>query len=86
MDTEADNINALFHMALERVSFLPFGLLIDMWRWDVFNGTVPKAEWNNHWWNLREKYQMVYSPVDRPDASFDPGAKFHVPADSQYIA
>jgi peptidyl-dipeptidase A len=85
-DSEADNINALFKMALERVAFLPFGLLIDKWRWDVFSGEVKEEKWNEHWWELREKYQMVRPPVDRSENDFDPGAKYHIPADSQYIA
>lgn len=85
-DSEADNINALFHMALERVAFLPFGLLIDKWRWDVFSGDVKEDKWNEHWWSLREKYQKVRAPSTRGEEFFDPGAKYHVPADSQYIA
>ncbi|XP_055587303.1 angiotensin-converting enzyme-like [Uranotaenia lowii] len=85
-DSEADNINALFSMALERVAFLPFGYLIDLWRWDVFSGQVPESDWNRHWWNLREKYQKVYAPVPRSEEDFDPGSKYHVAASSQYIA
>lgn len=85
-DSEADNINALFHMALERVAFLPFGLLIDKWRWDVFSNEIPESDWNKHWWDLRKKYQKVEPPTERSEDFFDPGAKYHVPADSQYIA
>lgn len=85
-DSEADNINALFHMALERVAFLPFGLLIDKWRWDVFSGEVKEDKWNQHWWNLKEKYQKVKAPSERGEEFFDPGAKYHIPADTQYIA
>jgi peptidyl-dipeptidase A len=85
-DSDADNINALFSMALERVAFLPFGLLIDKWRWDVFSGEVKEADWNKHWWSLRKKYQNVEAPSDRTEAFFDPGAKYHIPADYQYIA
>lgn len=85
-DSEADNINALFKMALERVAFLPFGLIIDMWRWDLFSGKVNETQWNQHWWELREKYQKVKAPTKRGEEFFDPGAKFHIPADSQYIA
>ena len=85
-DTEEDNINALFKMALERVAFLPFGLLIDKWRWDVFSGEVKEDKWNAHWWSLREKYQKIKAPIDRSENDFDPGAKYHIPADSQYIA
>lgn len=85
-DTEADNINSLFYMALERVAFLPFGLLIDKWRWEVFSGKVTKDNWNKRWWELREQYQKVAPMTTRNETFFDPGAKFHVPADSQYIA
>lgn len=85
-DTKQDNINALFKMALERVAFLPFGLLIDKWRWDVFSGSVKEDKWNQHWWELREKYQKVSPPSTRNESFFDPGAKYHIPADSTYIA
>lgn len=84
-NTAEDNINALFKMALERVAFLPFGLLIDKWRWDVFSGAVPETQWNKHWWDLREKYQKVSAPVSRNESDFDPGAKYHVPSDTPYI-
>lgn len=84
-DSEADNINALFNMALKRVAFLPFGLLIDKWRWDAFSGDVAEANWNAHWWALREQYQKVAAPSDRPEEFFDPGAKYHVPSDTPYI-
>ena len=85
-DTKEDNINTLFRMALERVAFLPFGFLIDKWRWDVFSGDTKEENWNKHWWDLREKYQKIYAAVDRTEEYFDPGAKYHVPASSQYIA
>lgn len=81
-----NDINALFKMALERVAFLPFGYLIDKWRWDVFSGNVPKNEWNSHWWKLVKTYQKLEPPIERGEDDFDPGAKFHVPANSQYIA
>lgn len=73
-------------MALQRVAFLPFGLLIDKWRWDVFSGAIPENQWNQHWWNLRQRYQKIQAPSVRGEEFFDPGAKYHVPADSQYIA
>lgn len=85
-DTIDDNINTLYKMALERVAFLPFGLLIDKWRWDVFSGVAKEENWNKHWWDLRAKYQKVSPPFDRNESDFDPGAKYHVPANSQYIA
>lgn len=72
-------------MAMDRVAFLPFGLLIDKWRWEVFNGSVPETEWNQRWWQLREEYQKIVPPSPRSEVHFDPGAKFHVPADTEYI-
>jgi peptidyl-dipeptidase A len=71
-------------MALDKVAFLPFGLLIDQWRWKVFAGEVPPARYNAAWWELREKYQGLKPPVPRSEADFDPGAKYHVPANVPY--
>lgn len=86
-DSYEDNINALFSMALERVAFLPFGYLIDKWRWGVFDGSIEETEWNKQWWELRRKYQKITEPEgERGESFFDPGAKYHVPADSQYMS
>lgn len=79
-------INALMQMALERVAFLPFGLLIDKWRWDVYDGNVTKENWNERWWHYRRTIQGLSAPVERAATDFDPGAKFHIPGNSQYIA
>jgi peptidyl-dipeptidase A len=78
-------INYQMKMALDKVAFLPFGLMIDKWRWDVFSGKTPKAKYNEAWWALRAKYQGVAPPSPRSEADFDPGAKFHVPASTPYI-
>jgi peptidyl-dipeptidase A len=86
-DTYEDNINALFLKALDRVAFLPYGLIMDMWRWEVFSGETDKASWNKRWWELREEYQKVSAPIERDDEKdFDIGAKYHIPYDSQYIS
>lgn len=86
MDSTENSINALYLEALKRIAFLPFGLLIDKWRWDVFSEKVPETDWNKHWWDLRRKYQKVTPPVARSETDFDPGAKFHVPDNSAYIS
>jgi peptidyl-dipeptidase A len=78
-------INEQMKMALEKVAFLPFGLLIDKWRWDVFSGKVPPADYNAAWWRLKEKYQGVSAPVPRNGDDFDPGAKFHVASSTPYV-
>ncbi|MBP7149741.1 MAG: M2 family metallopeptidase [Acidobacteria bacterium] len=80
---EAD-LGLLMQMALDKVAFLPFGKLIDQWRWDVFAGKIPPAQYNQHWWELREKYQGVAAPVARSEADFDPGAKYHIPSNVPY--
>ncbi|MFN7133430.1 MAG: M2 family metallopeptidase, partial [Myxococcales bacterium] len=77
-------INLQMKDALEKVAFLPFGKLIDQWRWDVFSGKTKPAEYNAAWWRLREKYQGVAAPVARSEDDFDPGAKYHVPANVPY--
>lgn len=74
----------LLQHALEKVAFLPFGLVIDKWRWEVFSGQVKPDQYNNAWWDLRLKYQGVAPPIARTEADFDPGAKYHVPANVPY--
>jgi len=81
----SDDTDYLLRKALEKVAFLPFGLVIDKWRWEVFNGKIKPAEYNEAWWDLRRKYQGVAPPVARSEADFDPGAKFHVPANVSYM-
>lgn len=78
-------INEQLKVALDKIAFLPFGRMIDQWRWDVFSGAVPEAQWNDHWWQLRQKYQGVHAPVERPAGAFDPGAKYHIPGNTPYI-
>jgi peptidyl-dipeptidase A len=78
------DIGLLMSRALEKVAFLPFGLLIDQWRWDVFSGKVTPADYNKAWWDLRLKYQGVAPPTTRGEEFFDPGAKYHVPSNTPY--
>ncbi len=82
-DSSAD-IGLLLRKALEKVAFLPFSLVIDQWRWQVFSGKITPAEYNQAWWDLRLKYQGVQPPVARSEADFDPGAKYHVPGNVPY--
>ncbi len=74
----------LLRTAMDKIAFLPFGLLVDKWRWEVFSGEVKPEGYNKAWWRLREQYQGVAPPVDRTDADFDPGAKYHIPANTPY--
>jgi peptidyl-dipeptidase A len=78
------DIGLLMSRALEKVAFLPFGLLIDQWRWQVFSGQITPERYNTAWWELRLKYQGVAPPSVRGEAFFDPGAKYHVPDNTPY--
>ncbi|MEY2855104.1 MAG: hypothetical protein RL030_2236 [Pseudomonadota bacterium] len=77
-------INEQMRMATDKIAFLPFGKLIDQWRWQVFSGKVKPADYNKAWWALREEYQGIAPPVERSEADFDPGAKYHVPGNIPY--
>jgi len=80
----SSDIGLLMKRALDKVAFLPFGLLIDKWRWEVFSGQVTPENYNKAWWELREKYQGIAPPSARSEEDFDPGAKYHVAANVPY--
>lgn len=79
-----EDIPFLLKMALDKIAFLPFGLLIDRWRWEVFSGEVKPEQYNEAWWALRLKYQGLTPPGPRPADAFDAGAKYHVPGNTPY--
>ena len=78
------DLGLLMTRALEKIAFLPFGLLIDQWRWKVFNGEIKPEDFNKAWWDLRLKYQGIAPPTARGEEFFDPGAKYHVPDNTPY--
>jgi peptidyl-dipeptidase A len=77
-------INAQMRMALSKVAFLPFGLMIDRWRWGVFDGSIKPADYNKAWWRLKAEYQGVAPATPRGEEFFDAGAKYHVPGNTPY--
>ena len=79
-----NDVGLLLRQALDKIAFLPFGLLVDRWRWKVFSGEIGPNEYNQRWWDLREQYQGIQAPVPRSEVDFDPGAKYHVPANTPY--
>lgn len=81
---ESDVVAQQLRLALDRVAFLPFGLLVDTWRWKVFSGQIAPDAYTTGWWELRRRYQGVAPPVERTEADFDPGAKYHIPAYTPY--
>jgi peptidyl-dipeptidase A len=82
--SEQSLINSQMRMALAKVAFLPFGLMIDRWRWGVFDGSITPANYNKAWWDLKAKYQGVAPVTPRGEEFFDPGAKYHVPGNTPY--
>ena len=78
------DLGLLLRLALDKVAFLPFGLMVDQWRWKVFSGEIGPEEYNEGWWDLRTEYQGIRAPVPRNEADFDPGAKYHIPANTSY--
>jgi len=74
----------LLRQAMDKVAFLPFGLLVDKWRWGVFDGSITPSNYNQAWVDLKRQYQGITPPVARSEADFDPGAKFHIPGNTPY--
>ena len=83
-DASAD-LGLLMQQALDKIAFLPFGMLIDQWRWQVLRGEIQPADYNEAWWTLRTQYQGIRPPGERPAGAFDPGAKYHIPANVPYL-
>ena len=79
------DIGLLLRQAMDKVAFLPFGLLVDKWRWGVFDGSISPAAYNQAWVDLKREYQGIAPPVERPADAFDPGAKYHIPASTPYM-
>jgi len=84
VENEQATINKQMKLALEKIAFLPFGKMIDEWRWKVFTGEIGPDEYNKGWWDLRTEYQGIKPPVERSEADFDAGAKYHIPGNTPY--
>ncbi|WP_119392742.1 M2 family metallopeptidase [Taklimakanibacter lacteus] len=82
---EDKEIGLLLRQAMGKVAFLPFGLLVDRWRWGVFDGTIKPSDYNAAWTELRLRYQGIAPPVTRGSDAFDPGAKYHIPGNTPYM-
>jgi len=82
---ENSTVNVQMQRALSNVAFLPFGLVVDSWRWEVFDGSIPPDAYNAGWWRLRKELQGVAPPAVRGEDHFDPGAKYHIPGNTPYL-
>lgn len=78
------DLGLLLRQAMDKVAFLPFGLLVDKWRWGVFSGKIPASQYNKGWTDLRLQYQGIVPPVPRSEENFDAGAKYHIPGNTPY--
>jgi len=78
------DVGLLLRQAMDKVAFLPFGLLVDKWRWEVFSGEITPDNYTQAWHDLKLEYQGITPPVDRPEDAFDPGAKYHIPGNTPY--
>jgi peptidyl-dipeptidase A len=74
----------LLRQAMDKIAFLPFGLLVDKWRWGVFDGSISPDQYNDAWVKLKRDYQGIVPPGDRPENAFDPGGKYHIPGNTPY--
>ena len=84
VESRQATINQQMKLALDKIAFLPFGKLIDQWRWKVFSGEIAPENYTQGWWDLRQKYQGIVAPAPRSEADFDPGAKYHIPGNTPY--
>ncbi|MBK5259981.1 MAG: M2 family metallopeptidase [Thermoanaerobaculia bacterium] len=80
----AADIALLLRDAMDKIAFLPFGVMMDKWRWKVFSGEVSPADYNKAWWDLRLQYQGIAPTGARGEEFFDAGAKYHIPANVPY--
>ena len=78
------DLGLLLRQGMDKLAFLPFGLLVDRWRWGVFDGSIKPADYNDAWTALRLQYQGIVPPAERPADAFDPGAKYHIPGNTPY--
>jgi peptidyl-dipeptidase A len=80
----SEDLSLLMRQALDKIAFLPFGLIVDKYRWKVFSGEIAPDNYNDGWWALRTEYQGIRPPSPRPSGGFDAGAKYHVPNSVPY--
>lgn len=85
MPDESADLSLLMDTALDKIAFLPFAVMMDQWRWQVLRGEITPDEYNERWWELRESYQGIVPPGERPADAFDPGSKYHIANNVPYL-
>ncbi|WP_114951337.1 M2 family metallopeptidase [Sphingosinicella terrae] len=84
LPSEEQDRSLLLRQALDKIAFLPFGLLVDRYRWGIFSGDIQPAQYQAAWDRMRLQYQGIVPPAERTERNFDAGAKYHVPASVPY--
>lgn len=85
--TEYD-LNVLMTTALDKIPFFSFAIMMDLWRWKTFNGSIKPERYNRDWWQMRLDLGGMVPPAElnrNNEAYFDPGAKYHVTNNVPYI-
>ncbi|KAG9486097.1 hypothetical protein GDO78_008918, partial [Eleutherodactylus coqui] len=85
IETEETKINFLLRQALTIVGTLPFTYMLELWRWRVFSGEIPKDKWMQTWWDMKREMVGVVEPVGHDESYCDPAALFHVANDYSFI-
>jgi len=58
---------------------------MDRWRWGVFQGRITPTQYNAEWWKLATRYQGIVSPIKLREDDFDPGLKYLMADDMNYV-
>ncbi|VDK44288.1 unnamed protein product [Anisakis simplex] len=86
----AAQVNMLYLEALEQFVKLPYDLVVDVWRFNIFDGKTTKETWNDDWWKLREHYQGLKGPSHQAtdfDAIVSPAiSQKHSPAIRHFVS
>ncbi len=84
MPNETQDRALLLRQALDKIAFLPFGLLMDRYRWGIYSGQIAPDRYQAAWDEMRLQYQGIVPPSPRSEQNFDAGAKYHTAASVPY--
>lgn len=80
------DIMLLLRTALSKIPQIPFQYIMDIFRWNLFNGTIPMEDANAAFWKLAVNEQGVHPPDwENRKHFFDAGAKFHVADNTPFV-
>ncbi|XP_041066850.1 angiotensin-converting enzyme 2 [Carcharodon carcharias] len=79
------DINFLLKQALTIVGTLPFTLMMEEWRWKMFQGRIPKDQWMKMFWEMKREMVGVVEPLPHDETYCDPAALYHISNDYSFI-